>query len=184
VTARSIIWERLDYAGHEAARVEQRQNGWFLRGTAVFYFERQSCRLNYTIDCDKDWRTEAATIDGWIGDELVRHEIKVNSGRRWYFDGAERPDLVGCLDIDLGFSPLTNTLPIRRLNLEIGASAAVRAAWVPLPGFDLLLLEQVYRRLDVSRYRYESGGGRFVADLDVDEEGLVLEYPRFWRVCE
>jgi hypothetical protein len=86
------------------------------------------------------------------------------------------------LDIDLGFSPLTNTLPIRRLNLEIGASAPVRAAWVPVPGFDLLPLEQVYRRLDVSRYRYESGGGRFVADLDVDEEGLVLEYPRFWRV--
>jgi hypothetical protein len=51
-----------------------------------------------------------------------------------------------------------------------------------VPGFDLLPLEQVYRRLDVSRYRYESGGGRFVADLDVDEEGLVLEYPRFWRV--
>jgi uncharacterized protein len=184
VNARSIIWERLDYAGHEAARVEQRRNGWFLRGTAVFHFERRSCRFNYTIDCDQEWRTEAATIGGWIGDELVQHEIQIDSGRRWYFDGAERPDLVGCLDIDLGFSPLTNTLPIRRLNLEIGASAAVRAAWVPVPGFDLLLLEQVYRRLDVSRYRYESAGGRFVVDLDVDEEGLVLEYPRFWRVCE
>lgn len=74
--------------------------------------------------------------------------------------------LDGCFDIDLGFSSLTNTLPIRRLKLEVGASWPVRAAWVPVPGFDL----------------YESGGGRFVADLEVDEESLVIEYPGFWRL--
>jgi uncharacterized protein len=183
VTARSIIWERLDYPGHESARLEQSPNGWFFRGTAVFHIDQRPCRLDYTIRCDQEWRTEDVALDGWVGSELVRHEIKVDARRHWYFDGAERPDLDGCFDIDLGFSPLTNTLPIRRLNLVVGASSPVRAAWVPVPGFDLRLLDQVYTRLDVSRYRYESGGGRFVADLEVDEEGLVIEYPGFWRVC-
>jgi uncharacterized protein len=182
VTTRSIFWERLDYPGHEAARVERLQNGWFFRGTAVFHIDRRPCKLDYTIQCDEEWRTEEVALDGWFGSELVRHEIKVDSRRHWYFNGAERPELDGCFDIDLGFSPLTNTLPIRRLNLKIGALAPVCAAWVPVPGFDLRPLEQIYRRLDVTRYRYESSGGRFVADLEVDEEGFVIEYPGFWRV--
>jgi hypothetical protein len=37
----------------------------------------------------------------------------------------------GCLDIDLGFSPSTNLLPIRRLTLAVGEAATVRAAWLP-----------------------------------------------------
>src|SRR5215831_17781007 len=184
VTTRSIIWERLDYPGHEASRVEQRQNGWFLQGTAVFHFERQPCRLDYTIQCDHEWRTEEVTVDGWLGNDVVRHEITVDSSRRWHFDGRATSDLEGCVDIDLGFSPLTNTLPIRRLTLEFGASAQVCAAWLPVPGFEVRPLEQVYSLLDVSRYRYESGGGRFAADLDVDAEGLVIEYPGFWRLLQ
>jgi hypothetical protein len=181
VIKQSTIWRRLDYPGFEAARLELGSDGWSFRGTAVFHIDLKPCRLDYVIQCDLKWHTESVTIDGWMGTEIVRHEIKVDPRGRWYFDGAERPDLDGCVDIDLGFSPSTNTLPIRRLNLGIGDSSPVRAAWVPVPGFELRPLEQVYRRLGVSRYRYESSGGAFVVDLQVDQEGMVIEYPGFWE---
>jgi hypothetical protein len=83
-------------------------------------------------------------------------------------------------DVDLNFSPSTNTLPIRRLKLEVGQEAVVRAAWLRFPGFALEVLEQTYRRLDRSRYRYESAGGSFVADLDVNGEGLATAYANAW----
>lgn len=44
------------------------------------------------IRCDQEWRTEEVTLNGWLGSELVRREIKVDARRHWYFDGVERPD--------------------------------------------------------------------------------------------
>ncbi len=38
---------------------------------------------------------------------------------------------------------------------------------------ELEALAQVYRRVDESTHRYESGGGNFGADLNVDSVGFV-----------
>jgi uncharacterized protein len=72
-------------------------------------------------------------------------------------------------------------LPIRRLDLKIGQAATVVAAWLKFPSFALEPLPQVYRRLDEATYRYESSGGEFVADLQVDPSGFVLDYPGIWN---
>src|SRR5438093_248859 len=84
---------------------------------------------------------------------------------RWTPNGTECPAVAGCVDLDLNFSPSTNLLPIRRLDLPIGGRAAVRAAWLRFPGFTLEPLEQVYHRIDEGTYRYESAGGSFIAEL-------------------
>lgn len=87
----------------------------------------------------------------------------------------------GCIDLDLAFSPSTNLLPIRRLGLDIGEAAEARAAWLRVPDFTLEPLAQVYRRLDVATYRYQSAGGRFVTELQVNAAGLVTRYPQLWE---
>jgi uncharacterized protein len=89
-------------------------------------------------------------------------------------------DLKGCDDVDLGFTPATNLLPIRRLNLSIGAKAAVRAAWVRFPQLSVEVLDQSYTRLADDRYLYESAGGSFRRELLVDDVGFVLDYPDLW----
>jgi hypothetical protein len=92
----------------------------------------------------------------------------------------ERPEVAGSIDLDLNFSPSTNLLPIRRLHLSIGEQAQVQAAWLRFPGFTLEPLEQLYRRVDDVTYRYESAGGKFVADLKVNAVGFVTLYPKVW----
>jgi hypothetical protein len=99
----------------------------------------------------------------------------------WTLGGAPARSLDGCDDIDLGFSPATNLLPIRRLGLNVGASAVVRAAWVRFPELATEVLEQVYTRLSRDHYLYESAGGAFRRELTVDEAGFVLDYPDLWR---
>jgi hypothetical protein len=175
-----ILWRRLDRPGHEAARLSRGGEGWNLAGTAVFAHEGEPCRLDYSILCDSDWRTSEAVVKGWVGREAVRIEIAASSGR-WRMNGEERPDVEGSLDLDLNFSPSTNLLPIRRLGLAIGGEATVRAAWLRFPSFAREPLEQTYRLLGPSRYRYESAGGRFVAELEVNTAGLVTLYPGFWQ---
>lgn len=90
--------------------------------------------------------------------------------------------MADCIDLDLNFSPSTNLLPIRRLGLAVGQEAEVKAAWLRFPSFTLEALKQLYRRIDVATYRYESAGGRFVTELQVNEVGLVTRYPNFWQV--
>ena len=185
ISARTTIWHRLDTPGHESARVFLTKSRWTLTGTAIFVYDRQPCRLNYLLKCDSQWQTLSAKIAGWLGDKSIGVDISVDSDHHWRLNKEDCADVTGCIDLDLNLSPLTNTLPIRRLNLGVGQRANVRAAWLRFPSFTLEPLEQIYRRVKTSKYHYESdesAGGRFVAELDVDRAGLVIHYPNFWRV--
>jgi hypothetical protein len=180
VTTHTVLWRRLDLPGHEACRVIELETGWQISGTAVFAHERQACRLDYAIACDARWRTLSAEVWGWIGDRGVSVEVVREASGQWQLNGGECPEVDGCIDVDLNFSPSTNLLPIRRLDLKVGQAAPVRAAWLRFPSFALEPLEQVYERLDTHLYRYESAGGRFVARVGVDETGLVTDYGEIW----
>jgi hypothetical protein len=180
MTEHLILWRGLDQPGHESARLARRESGWWLTGTAVFAHEGRPCRLNYQVICDAGWQTISGKVEGWAGEKIVEIEISVDPQRRWRLNGAECPEVRGCTDLDLNFSPSTNLLPIRRLRLRVGQGAEVRAAWLRFPGFTLEPLEQHYARIDEAIYRYESAGGKFVTELKVSEAGFVTEYPSFW----
>lgn len=165
----AVLWKRSDREGHEAARLDGR----VLRGMAV----TDECALTYRIECDEAWRTLTASVHGWAGEREVAIEIASNAGR-WTMNGEHVAAVEGCIDVDLNFSPSTNLLPIRRLNLAIGDEAEVRAAWLRFPAFTLEPLPQTYRRTGERTYRYRSAS--FTAEIAVNEVGLVVEYGP-WR---
>lgn len=177
----SLLWRRLDAPGHEWARLSFAGSRWHLSGTAVFAHDRQPCRLDYRVVCDADWQTQSARVVGWVGPVRVRVELSVGPGHTWRLNGAECPGVLGCVDVDLGFSPSTNLLPIRRLGLAVGQEAPAQAAWLGFPGFVLERLEQVYRRTAVASYRYTSADGSFAAELTVNAAGFVTHYPGRWQ---
>ena len=177
----TIIWRGINWPGHEHCAVFDEGARWFVAGAAVFVHEGQPCRPEYLIECDDTWTTQSARVSGWIGEKPIEIEIKANPDRNWFLNGIEQPDVKGCTDVDLNFSPSTNLLPIRRLNLNIGNEAPVSAAWLHFPSFKLERLDQVYRRLDQTTYRYESNDGEFVAELKVNAFGLVTNYPELWE---
>jgi hypothetical protein len=177
----TILWRRLDRPGHEFGRLASRSDGWQLSGTAVFAHEAQPCQLGYLVTCDSGWRTVLARVKGWVGGREIDIDVSVDAEQRWRLNGADCPAVAGALDIDLGFSPSTNLLPIRRLALEVGEEAEVRAAWLPFPALMFQPLAQVYRREAETSYRYASGGGSFVRLLEVNSTGFVMSYPGLWQ---
>jgi uncharacterized protein len=180
----TILWRSVDRPGHETAHLISVDSGWRLTGSAVFAHEGNPCALHYAIHCDAGWRTTAATISGWVGNQAVSIELTVTPEGTWRFNGSSRPEVARCTDIDLAFSPSTNLLPIRRLHLEVGDSAQVRAAWLRFPELDLEPLEQVYRRVDATTYEYESGGGVFKRTLQLNSAGFVRSYPGLWEAVD
>jgi hypothetical protein len=180
-SAHSILWRRLDLPGHEHARVAPQGAFWRLSGASVFLYEGKPCRFDYFIACDSRWHTLSGQVSGWLGDERIEIEYSVDAQRRWRLHGAEVPAVEGCVDADLNFSPSTNLLPVRRLNLEVGQEARVQAAWLRFPDFRFEVLEQLYRRTGPTSYHYESGGGSFTAELEVDAAGFVDRYGDLWQ---
>src|SRR5687768_10195802 len=140
----TILWRWMDRPGHEAARLAQVGGEWHLAGTSVLAHEGEPCRLDYLVVCDAEWRTVRARVEGWVGARTVACEIEADPDGRWRLNGAEVPEVAGCVDVDLNFSPSTNLLPIRRLGLQVGEEGAVSAAWLRFPSFALERLDQTY----------------------------------------
>lgn len=179
----SILWRAIYWPGHEACRLYRLASEWRLEGTAVFLHEGRTCRLSYLIACDANWQTRSATVSGWVGDQELNLELAADAQHHWEVNAVAKPAVEGCIDLDLNFSPATNLLPIRRLNLGVGQQAEVNAAWLRFPSFELEPLSQVYERLGEFKYRYSSRGGAFVAELIVNTSGFVTLYPQLWEVA-
>jgi hypothetical protein len=180
-TPATILWRRIDQPGHETSLLTFDRREPRLEGTAVFAHDGQPCEMAYIITCDSVWHTLNVDVTGHVGGVRQSLFLERSPDGAWTVDGESRPDLDGCLDVDLGFSPSTNLLPIRRLDLDVGASANVSAAWVRFPELTVEVLEQTYTRVADDVYRYESAGGTFGRDLYVHESGFVLSYPELWE---
>jgi hypothetical protein len=132
----------------------------------------------YAIEVDAGWRTRNVEVElEEPGQRRLR--LVVDGEGNWSRDGQRLGQVADCIDVDLEWSPSTNTLPIRRLRLAPGETKTVAAAWVRFPSLEVQRLEQTYERLAERRYRYRSG--RFTADLEVDDDGTVLQYGMNWK---
>ena len=140
--------------------------------------------IAYRVDCDGRWHTRRVhieVVDTETGsDRLI--DFTTDGAGRWVLHGETRPDLQECVDVDLGFSPSTNTLPIRRLDLAVGESVDLRVAWVEWPSLMVHAAEQRYERLSTNRYLFRTG--EFSAVLVVGPEGLVRDYEGLWVAIE
>jgi hypothetical protein len=131
-------------------------------------------RYNYEVTLAYDWVFRQFTLRSRDHRGL---DVSRSTDGTWTVDGVLRPDLMDAIDIDLAFSPFTNTLPIRRLNLTIGSAAVITTAYIDGPSLTVLPDAQRYTRTAVDRYLYESLDGDFSREITVDPEGFVIDYP-------
>jgi hypothetical protein len=197
------FWERKDTAGVEHALVDTHR-GLYARGTALAVDPiAYTCR--YELQTDPSWATARFEVStegaGWartVRLELAAGRWRATTSEQGNLDaaltaaghagaglpGTEDPDLLyGAFDVDLTGSPLTNTLPIRRLDLlkaEVGVAHRINAAWVIMPSLEVVQADQIYTSLGEHRIRFTSE--TFSADLIVDDEGFVVDYPGLARL--
>lgn len=175
----TAYWTRLDTDGRDACRLIETRGGWRLIGCATFVHEGMTCILPYRVDCDAGWRTLSARVDGSVGLDRLAFEI-VRSGDDWLFDGEVQPEAAGCVDLDLGFTPATNLLPMRRLAPDSGVECVTRAAYYREFTPSLGALVQSYARIDTDHVAYSSPAHGFTATLRFHPSGFVTTYPGLW----
>jgi len=177
----SCLWRWLPRTGLERCELLREGPDWILKGTILTVADEGPVEARYEVRCDPGWTTRSVDVSLIQGTGERSLRLGVRDGR-WYEGETEHPSVRGCLDVDLGWSPSTNTLPIRRLMLEVGAgSGSLTMAWVRFPELTIEPLAQEYRRLSERTYRYSSRGGSFNAEIEVDEQGLVAAYEGVWQ---
>ncbi len=180
---RTVVWKSLLIDGADYCSLWRTTEGWLLKGTVVGVLkdkDREPMLAQYEIHCDENWLTHRVQVQRSIGSDIKSLSLNVESHGGWRSSDKELPALRGCDDIDLSVTPATNTLPIRRLNFQVGSSESLIAAWVKFPDLTIEPLSQRYTRLAGNTYRYESNTG-FSADIVVDDLGLVTSYPGGWK---
>jgi hypothetical protein len=175
-----VAWRRSDETPtDEHCTLTLRDSGLSLVGTVLGAEGGLPVRVEYRVLADSGGLTTAVHVRDLRGFQTRTIALERHPKGNWTVDGGDVRALKGCTDIDLGCSPSTNTLPIRRLRLAIGASHTIQAASVRFPDLTVVKAAQTYTRLDDFAYRHASGD--FVAELIVDDDGLVAAYAAWQR---
>jgi hypothetical protein len=170
-------WNRADGEGAEQVDLRWENEGWTVTS------EVGGPNISYVLRLSATWAVQQFLLfrdldepDLWLG---------TDGGGRWgEINGAHRPDLDGCHDIDLPVTPFTNTLPIRRLALDVGHAADITVAVVDTDTLGIVPVRQRYVRVAPQRFAYANLDTGFKTEFDIDPYGLVHDYPEhFNRSC-
>jgi hypothetical protein len=155
------------------------------------------------------WDNEAWTAVGSVGRERVEYAMRIatswdlrqlmlfrdleqpdlwlaTDGRtRWgEMNGAHRPELDGCVGIDLACSPFPHTLQIRRLPLAVGEAAEIPLARVDVQTLGIVPHRVRYARLESHLWSVEDlrpGADAGAVTFAVDAHGVPLDWEGEFR---
>lgn len=171
---RRIVWRRENAATFETCVVHLARRE--AEGVVAGMIGAEPVSIRWRVGWDEAWHTRRAQVERLDrrGSEMM---LAAEAAGTWHdASGAHLVALDGCLDVDLGCTPFTNTLAIRRLALAVGASADITVAYVAVPALTVTPAAQRYTRLAGERYRYEGIFRAFTGELLVDAEGIVRTY--------
>jgi len=160
-----VTWRGLDEWRAEAAEVEfLEEGGVSVRGVQL----AAAYRADYSLHTDAGWNTMRFDVRCVDADGAVSH-----------LELMPRDLGEDVVDVDLAFSPLTNLMPVRRSGLAAEPGAVdIVTAWVSLPGLEVNRSQQRYEHVRPRTVRYVDRGVHegFKAELDVDDDGLIVRY--------
>lgn len=181
----TAAWEWMDRPGLEHLTLGIGPDSIVAQGLVVVGLDDIVTRVRYEVRCDDAWGFRNATVE--LGQPGVQQYLALVLGDdgSWTANGEPRPDLARCTTIDLMATPFTNTLPLRTLRLAPEQPSAFTAAFIRFPGLTVTPVDQEYTKLDTGeparRFRYRNLVSGYTADLTVDAERIVLDYPGSWR---
>ena len=197
---RAVAWVKDDPFGVEFAEIEIRRDHFQAQGVAVGSTPLPY-RLDYELETATDFITSRLRVtsrgEAWRRDLDLRRDAhgawSIAADQEGQIDlppaGGDPATLTGALDCDLGLSPVTNMMPILRHGLlDGGVPIELTMAWVAVPALAVQADGQRYRHLrstaDHHVIRYEAVDGSFAADITVDADAVVIDYPGIARRLE
>jgi hypothetical protein len=189
---RQLFWAGSDAWRAESAHVRTRRDGTRVATGVQLGVVPLPYRLDYRLELDADWLTRQLEVTalgaGWRRSAWLTRDDDVGWAYRQFVDGdaglpepgCDPASLGGALDCDLGLSPLTNVMPVVRHGLHRQPGGVeLTVAWMSVPELAVIASVQRYEHVRTAAggavVRFASGD--FSADLQLDGDGFVVDYP-------
>ena len=144
--------------------------GWTAQGTLGSERAQFVIRLSATLVLQQFMLfRDMEEPDLWLGRD--------RSGRWGEINGAHRPDLDGCTDIELRMNPFPTSLTMKRLPLLESHAATLTVAAVNTETLEILPQSRTFAKLGARRWRYVSPGQGREVEVELDDYGLVINEP-------
>lgn len=189
---KTISWSPWSGPGMEKLRFRRGHPGdapYVASGVVLGMAGGRPYRLNYKLKLESNWQARKALFEVSTVDGTVSRMLRTDGIGHWRDDtSALLTDLDGCLDIDIEATPFTAMLPIRRLKHTAGQHHDINVIYVEVPTLGFSSVRQRYACLEPlkpgvagGRYVHKGPIGEFQAELAVDLDGIVVDYPPLFR---
>ncbi|HTE32309.1 MAG TPA: putative glycolipid-binding domain-containing protein [Chryseolinea sp.] len=177
----NIIWTGKLYHSMENCLLTKTVDGNEITSTIIGAHENQIYKVEYHIRTNKNWETTFVNLKTQSGNsnELFILEKKERS---WLLNNKPNDGLKDIFDIDISLTPFTNTLPINRLQQKENERQTIEVIYFDILEKEIKPVKQIYTRLSIDRYTYENYDKSFKADIKIDDQGLVVDYPELFKM--
>ena len=182
---KSIVWEGLANDTEEHCSINFLDTGILVRSEVEGWAGTVPVYAEYFIRLDLQWNVKEFMIEFHVSDHKHAFNLTRDVAGNWAdSEGNACPEFNGCSYIDISLTPLTNSLPINSLKMAIGESHEFSLIYIDVLEAEMRLDHQKYTRQSSNSYRFENDGGKFTADITVDEDGFVIDYPKLFQMLK
>jgi hypothetical protein len=176
----NILWKGIEFESLENCLINSTEAGTEISSTIIGQYEGKVYLVDYQIKTNAAWETVFVSIESRINFRTQYWQFEGDCQGNWRKNGKVAAHLGECIDIDIPLTPFTNTLPINRLKLAIGESRLIKVIYLDLLSDEFKPVQQKYTRLKEDVYHYENVPNDFEADIIVDKQGFLVDYPRLF----
>jgi hypothetical protein len=164
--AMRMAWAVAD-GGESTLEIRFENEGWTAQGTLGTDRAQFVIRLSATLVVQQFLLfRDMDEPDLWLGRDRY--------GRWGEMNGAHRPELDGCTDLELRMTPFTTSAIIKRLPLLESHAASINLAVVDVETLDVSVRQRTFTRIGTHRWRYESSFHGREVESEVDQFGLII----------
>ena len=173
----NLLFTGREYHSLENCLVNVTDAGVEINSTIIGKYGEKIYHVEYHIKTNAQWQTLSVEIKSRHSNKTEHLYYNSDGKGNWKVNGQAAEQFNGCIDVDIPLTPFTNTLPINCLQLKQGNEKEIRVLYFDLLENEIKAVSQKYSRLSKTVYHYENIPNDFEADITVDENGFVVDYP-------
>jgi len=177
---KNLLWTGREYYSLENCLVDINGDGVDINSVIVGFYHNIIYRVEYKIKATQLWETIFVEIFGQYKNQQHRFMFEGDGTGNWIVNGKVDKNFEGCIDIDIPLTPFTNTLPINRLKISPNREQQIKVIYCDLLQGKFTAVNQKYIRRSDSIYHYQNVPNDFEADIEVDAQGFVVDYPQLF----
>jgi hypothetical protein len=183
VMQRNISWNGMKYQSIEHCSIREESVQIVIDGNIMGESDGRAFNASYSIRVDRNWGVQYARVDIAVKGLGLENLLELErSEDRWLVNEQYDERFGDCRDIDISLTPFTNTIPIRRLELQDGECREIEVIYIDVLEKKVKSMKQSYMRVSEGKYVYKNTDGSFRAELLTDGDGMIVSYPGLFRM--